>query len=574
MRTHRPAAVVLALLASAAVCGATDVARVLNLVVAPRDAASGMPTTGPVTLTLSLYDAPTGGTLLWSETKSVPVTRGIATVTLGDTVPLSPAGLTFNQAYWLGVKVNADPEMTPRIALTPAPYTLGLVLPLTARAPVPGASTFSIYNTGAHGSAILGDASNGHNAIGVEGRSAGTGVVGRGGNSTAALPPVWMGVFGTSDVGVYGLGGAYGAIGHTDAADSTGVAGECTSGSAALGVLGRSAPGTGIRGEGRIGAQGVSTADSGQGVIGEAMTGGGTGVLGKASLSLGIGVFGSGAYGVRGEGPVGVKGFSTGTNGTGVSGEADNGTNADGVMGHSSQGHGVHGSSDSQNGVYAYSQGSGAENAALKAINDLPNTGMAAYLWNQSTYATAHLQNKGTGEVLVLQTGAGANRDFIRAVDQSWDAKFRVNPAGEVYADGTFHPGGADFAEMLPGVEGLEPGDVLVIGPDGRLTKSAEAYQTALAGVYSTRPGVLGGSSDERFDAGKVPLAVVGVVPVKVCGEGGVIVPGDVLTTSARPGHAMKATDRTRWPGAVLGKALEAFPGTGEGVIKVLVNVR
>lgn len=687
MRTYRLAAAVCTLLASAATCGATDVARVLNLVVAPRDAASGLPTTSPVTLVLSLYDAPTGGTLLWSETKSVPVVRGIATVTLGDTVPLPPGGLTFNQAYWLGVKVNADPEMTPRIALTPSPYTLGLVLPITARAAIPGASTFSIYNTGTDGIAILGDAGSGQNAVGVEGRSvSGTGVVGRGPGGVPGLPIIFPGVFGTASIGVYGLGGPYGVIGRTELANAVGVSGEAHNGPSSAGIFGRSAAGSGVEGEGRIGllarstatdswgvlgeanagniavgvegrsatgigvlgrgpggvpgilglyygvygtgdtgvfglggirgvqgetsvpfgvgvwgenthggvtwgvygrsaegfgvegegsvgVHGVSTADGGQGVIGEAMTGGGTGVLGKASLNLGVGVFGSGAYGVRGEGPVGVKGLSTDSNGTGVSGEANNGTNAFGVAGHSSQGHGVHASSGSGNAVYAYGQGSGAENAALKVINDLPVTGMAAYLWNQSTYATAHLQNKGSGEVLVLQTGAGANRDFIRAVDQSWDPRFRVNAAGEVYADGAFHPGGADFAEMLPAVAGLEPGDVLVIGPDGCLTKCTETRQTSLAGVYSTKPGVLGGSNDERMDVGNVPLAVMGVVPVKVCGEGGVIVPGDLLTTSSKPGHAMKAAPDSLKMGACLGKALEPFPGTGTGIIKVLVNV-
>jgi len=149
------------------------------------------------------------------------------------------------------------------------------------------------------------------------------------------------------------------------------------------------------------------------------------------------------------------------------------------------------------------------------------------------------------------------------------DREFYVSNSGEVYADGTFHPGGADLAEMLPAVEGLEPGDVLVVSSDGKLTRSTQAYQPTVVGVYSTQPGFLGGAGEDADPTGKVPLAVVGVVPVKASVENGPIRPGDLLTTSSVPGHAMKAGPSPT-VGTVIGKALEGLDET-TGVILMLV---
>jgi len=68
---------------------------------------------------------------------------------------------------------------------------------------------------------------------------------------------------------------------------------------------------------------------------------------------------------------------------------------------------------------------------------------------------------------------------------------------------------------LLPAVEGLEPGDALVVGPDGKVAPSSEPYATNVAVVYSTNTGFLGGSSRDDDQTGKVPLALVGVAPVK-----------------------------------------------------------
>jgi hypothetical protein len=156
------------------------------------------------------------------------------------------------------------------------------------------------------------------------------------------------------------------------------------------------------------------------------------------------------------------------------------------------------------------------------------------------------------------------------------ELEFRVSNNGGVYADLGYYTPAADFAELLPAVTGLEPGDVLVIGPNGQLARSTEACQPTVAGVYSTNPGFVGGSEDDKVlsemdlaKAQKVPLAVVGVVPVKSSAENGSINPGDLLVASSRPGHAMKAGSGPAI-GTVIGKALEGLD-EGTGIIKMLV---
>jgi hypothetical protein len=53
----------------------------------------------------------------------------------------------------------------------------------------------------------------------------------------------------------------------------------------------------------------------------------------------------------------------------------------------------------------------------------------------------------------------------------------------------------------------------------------------------------------------------------------GAIKPGDLLTTSAIPGHAMKVTDHLRAQGAILGKAMSALK-QGQGLVLVLVTLQ
>jgi len=157
--------------------------------------------------------------------------------------------------------------------------------------------------------------------------------------------------------------------------------------------------------------------------------------------------------------------------------------------------------------------------------------------------------------------------------------KFRVDTTGKVFADGGTQTGGADFAEAVAvrgGKSRYEPGDLLVIerGAQRRLTLSHSPYSTLVAGIYSTKPGVLATphSIDDKLEA-EIPLAIVGIVPCRVTAENGPVREGDLLVTSSRSGYAMKGTDRRRLVGAVVGKALESLP-KGSGVIQVLVTLQ
>jgi len=80
-------------------------------------------TNGTYSIVFSMYSVATGGAAIWTETQSsVSVTDGIFQVALGSVTAL-PGSVDFNSgSIFLGVKVGADAEMTPRVQFTSAPY--------------------------------------------------------------------------------------------------------------------------------------------------------------------------------------------------------------------------------------------------------------------------------------------------------------------------------------------------------------------------------------------------------------------------------------------------------------------
>ena len=136
------------------------------------------------------------------------------------------------------------------------------------------------------------------------------------------------------------------------------------------------------------------------------------------------------------------------------------------------------------------------------------------------------------------------------------------------------------LSEALPALHGkatYEPGDVLVLSSavSGAVEKSSRPYDERVAGVYSTRPGMLGADKQgaTRVDSDDLPVAIVGVVPTKVSAENGPIQVGDLLTTASTPGYAMRCADRLKCLGASLGKAMEPL-AEDKRTIKVLVTLR
>jgi len=191
---------------------------------------------------------------------------------------------------------------------------------------------------------------------------------------------------------------------------------------------------------------------------------------------------------------------------------------------------------------------------------------------------TLHVTNAGTGSALfVNHTGPSGNT----AIFQSSGANVaRIDKAGTGFFNGGTQNSGADIAEafdVVSNVSEYEPGDVLSIATskDRTIEKSSGAYSSLVLGVYATKPGVL--LTEENIDSdlnGKVPMGVVGVIPTKVCLEGGAILRGDLLVTSSTPGVAMKADKAKVEAGQILGKALQNFNGESVGKIIVFVNVK
>ncbi len=153
------------------------------------------------------------------------------------------------------------------------------------------------------------------------------------------------------------------------------------------------------------------------------------------------------------------------------------------------------------------------------------------------------------------------------------DGAVTISKAGDLVLQG------ADCAERFDIAGCAAPGEVLVIGADGALEPCREAYDPRVAGVISGagryRPGILLDAGDGLGDGGadRQPVALVGKVFCWVDAAAGPVAVGDLLTTSSTPGHAMRAVDRERAFGALLGKALAPL-ADGQGLIPILVALQ
>ena len=89
-----------------------------------------------------------------------------------------------------------------------------------------------------------------------------------------------------------------------------------------------------------------------------------------------------------------------------------------------------------------------------------------------------------------------------------------------------------------------------------------------VAGAGRFRPAII--LDGALTDASGVAVALVGKASFKVDATYGAVGVGDLLTTSATPGYAMRVASRTCAIGAIVGTALQALP-SGMGLIPVLV---
>lgn len=90
--------------------------------------ATGNPVTATTPMVFRLYNAATGGTPLWEEnwtgSNSVHVSDGLFNVMLGSLTQIPQSVVTGNSNLWLGITVNADNEMQPRVQLGTVPFAV------------------------------------------------------------------------------------------------------------------------------------------------------------------------------------------------------------------------------------------------------------------------------------------------------------------------------------------------------------------------------------------------------------------------------------------------------------------
>lgn len=312
----------------------------------------------------------------------------------------------------------------------------------------------------------------------------------------------------------------------------------------------------------------------------------------------------SGTSGVRGyanhtnpgSSVAGVWGRNLGTtnNGYGVRGTHDGG--GSGVYGTSATGIGVEGvgtpgvlgraaSQDTYGGFFAGSGDWGGGNSLLSIgeTHLLDRVGVGTTSPNSKLHVDSlagenplRVQRSGATKLLVHDNGnvtigsASTPQDTLHVVGTTRTNVIRIM-------------GGSDLAERfdISEIEDItpQPGMVLCIDPrnPGKLIPSTSAYDRTVAGVISGANGINSGMimGQEGSEAdGQYPVALTGRVYVWADATAGTIEPGDMLTTSGRPGHAMKVEDYSRAQGAIIGKAMTSLAEGEVGYVLVLVNLQ
>ena len=138
--------------------------------------------------------------------------------------------------------------------------------------------------------------------------------------------------------------------------------------------------------------------------------------------------------------------------------------------------------------------------------------------------------------------------------------------------------GGCDVAEpFVMSASAIVKGSVVVIDEEhaGQLKLSDRPYDTRVAGIVSGANGINPGIAlhqDGALQDGQ-NVALSGRVYVLADASGSPITPGDLLTTSAIPGYAMKVADHLKAQGAILGKDMTGLKN-GQGMVLVLVTLQ
>lgn len=178
------------------------------------------------------------------------------------------------------------------------------------------------------------------------------------------------------------------------------------------------------------------------------------------------------------------------------------------------------------------------------------------------------------GEILFIDPGG-------TGTTMELDGDYAGTGRSRIIVDELQIKGGADFAEFfdVAAVNGVSPEAGMLVSIDerapGKLVISNKASDKKVAGVISgaggVRPGLMMGQGGTVAN-GAHPVAITGRVFVKADASKRAIAPGDLLTTSDVPGHAMRAGKGTR--GAVIGKAMSGLAKGEQGEVLVLLGIQ
>ncbi len=567
---------------------------------------AGVPATGSFDLKFELYDADAAGTLTGAavERAAVNVANGLFTTELDFGGPAVFNGTAYR--LQISVKPAGGPDytaLTPRQPLRPVPYAIRAE---SAASVADGSITSASLAAGAVTGAAIAPGAVALDQLNTTGAPA-TGMVlafdganltwltpGAGGPGGGSLTLPFSGLqsspgalFAVNNMNA--TGDSWGIYGHSQT--NLGVFGQ-THGNAQAGVLGRNDGATGVNGAGVFGyastqAHGVlAISEMGTGLWAATNGAGGgeqSAIYGQTAQSISVaGRFhhlgsgtaltaeANGGWAMFGRSQSGLGVFGqTITNGTGVLGRNES-NNGQSVHGYSSAGAtGVRGDSVGGDGVVGTSSGAG-KSGVYGYANRADNNGIAA------------INDSGTG--LFAKTSAAgqtagffwnsAGGDAIRT-----DGAIRVG--GRTITRVLEITGGADVVEpfAMHAPDEILPGHVVTIAEDdtGTLELSRSAYNTCVAGIVSGANGINPGIclSQEGVNAdGQHKVALSGRVYCMADASLGEIKPGDLLTTSDTPGHAMKVRDQSRSQGAILGKAMSRLARGEKGHVLVLVTLQ
>jgi hypothetical protein len=278
-------------------------------------------------------------------------------------------------------------------------------------------------------------------------------------------------------------------------------------------------------------------------------------IRGEVTPQSAVTGYNTGLYGIGHDGPGGVS--------AGVVGTAESWV---GVVGRATTGRGVDGSASNSAGFGVVGGNSVSGDYGILGTSTEGIRGIAV----NATHYAGNFTNTATGGISLHAT-APVNGIAFKA-----DGPAQVKTLQIL--------GGADLAEpfdLTPDASGEAPDPGMVVSIDpahpGLLCLSNRPYDSRVAGVISgangLEPGVVLESEGQPHADGAHPVAMSGRVWCWVDATLGAVRPGDLLTTSGTPGLAMRAADRDRAPGAILGKAMTPL-ASGRGLVLVLVSLQ